>query len=289
MDEDYFPAVCYLFIIYLMFCRQNVLFMKARMFFWKTVKKIMLPTHPIAFGEVFVADIFTTLSKVFADLEIMVCVTIAHFLGGDDHHNFTERKSLEVTGCMHSLVMPLVASIPYAWRARQCAVSYNATGEVVPHLVNLGKYLSAFPVVWTSFINKEYASEEYKPIVFRLWLLFVFVNTIYSFLWDVYMDWGLGNVKCGFLRHELVYKYRIFYYFIILFDLFARFTWSITLSQHIHLSLDEALLLFEIVEVVRRFFWNFLRVEWFMLVSSGRDSSRLEEMEMPFRRGSVDF
>ena len=285
IDEDYIPTVFYILIIYLILCRQHIIFFKARMFFWRTVGKILFPHHPVAFGEVFIADIFTTLSKVFAEVEVMVCVIIAHFFSGNDHD-----RQKEIPGCMHSIFMPLVASLPYLWRARQCSVSYNATGEVMPHLVNLGKYLSAFPVIWTSFFKNYYASSPlYEEHLKNLWLGFVVINSIYSFIWDVYMDWGLGNLRCYFLRHELIFKYRIVYYLIILFDFFARFTWSVSLSQHVHMTFQESMWFFELIEVFRRFLWIFLRVEWYMLKSSERESTRIEDIEMPFRKGSNEF
>lgn len=54
------------------------------------------------------------------------------------------------------------------------------------------------------------------------------------------------------------------YPFVIVADLFLRLTWSAKLSSHLHSFVSGDLVIFwiEMAEVVRRWMWVFLRVEW---------------------------
>lgn len=48
--------------------------------------------------------------------------------------------------------LALQASIPYAIRAFQCWLTFSKKGDQM-QLINLGKYLSSFPVIWTSALK----------------------------------------------------------------------------------------------------------------------------------------
>lgn len=37
------------------------------------------------------------------------------------------------------------------------------------------------------------------------WWFFLVLKTLYSFAWDVRMDWGLGHMQHGFLRPSLCF------------------------------------------------------------------------------------
>lgn len=54
------------------------------------------------------------------------------------------------------------------------------------------------------------------------------------------------------------------YPFAILIDLVLRLTWSAKLSSHLHSFIDDdrAIFLIEFAEMLRRWMWVFLRVEW---------------------------
>ncbi|EPT05011.1 hypothetical protein FOMPIDRAFT_149215 [Fomitopsis schrenkii] len=73
------------------------------------------------------------------------------------------------------------------------------------------------------------------------------------------------------LRSRLLFPLPV-YPFAIVADLVLRLTWSAKLSSHLHAYADGDLVIFcfELAEVVRRWMWVFLRVEW-ELVKDGRD------------------
>eukprot|EP00050_Salpingoeca_kvevrii_P013524 m.29195 g.29195 ORF g.29195 m.29195 type:complete len:372 (+) comp5064_c0_seq2:217-1332(+) len=216
-----------------------------------------------AFVDVLAADVLTSMSKLLADLEIVLCAVLAMFSATPD----TSKAA-----CMHSLVGPILASVPYVIRSYQCILSFRATGSSL-QLVNFGKYVSSFPVIWTSALKHLLAPAEGLALDGQdehlqvLWLYAVTVNTLYSFVWDVVMDWGLAHdphSKYPLLRSDLRYKNALYYYCAILMDLTLRLCWSLKLSSHLqrHATGQAFVFLFEVLEVFRRFVWNFFRVEW---------------------------
>jgi len=92
------------------------------------------------------------------------------------------------------------------------------------------------------------------------------VNSVYSYIWDIKMDWGLFDKNAGenkFLREEVVYSSNGYYYFAVIEDLILRFGWTLSLSLtesgYIHSDLMVTIL--APLEVFRRFVWNFFRLE----------------------------
>lgn len=67
----------------------------------------------------------------------------------------------------------------------------------------------------------------------------------------------------GYLRAKLLFKHLGFYYFALVSNLFLRMSWVLTVSVGeaglFHSEVLTALL--AVLEVFRRFVWNFLRVE----------------------------
>ena len=79
------------------------------------------------------------------------------------------------------------------------------------------------------------------------------------------MDWGFFTSGAGenkFLREEIVYSSTSYYYFAIVEDLVLRFSWAISLvlKETGFRQYNELLVsVFAVLEVVRRFIWNFFR------------------------------
>lgn len=185
-------------------------------------------------------------------------------------------------GCADSWIRPLVTSIPFLLRFRQCAVQYLATKDPT-NLLNCAKYFSSLPVIWLSALAHR-APEFYPHQLRSLWYVAVSFNSFYSFMWDVIMDWGLCRQGSRYflLREDLVYiagspgvassgdlskqfflpSKPIVYYVAILLDFFLRILWSFKLSVHFQLSQEGLTFVLEVCEVFRRFLWLFLRIEW---------------------------
>lgn len=63
-------------------------------------------------------------------------------------------------------------------------------------------------------------------------------------------------------------------------NLVLRLTWSVKLSPHLHSHSEGSGVIFwmEVAELVRRWMWVFLRVEW-EIVKDGREVLRAQEYE----------
>ncbi|XP_013793566.2 xenotropic and polytropic retrovirus receptor 1-like, partial [Limulus polyphemus] len=111
----------------------------------------------------------------------------------------------------------------------------------------------------------RYEESEYNPFFF-LWIFSAVVSSCYTYIWDIKMDWGLFDSNAGenkFLREEIVYSSPGYYYFAIIEDFILRFGWTVSVSladlDLIHSDLVVSIL--APLEVIRRFVWNFFRLE----------------------------
>lgn len=80
------------------------------------------------------------------------------------------------------------------------------------------------------------------------------------------MDWGLFDKNSGenkFLREEIVYSSKRYYYFAIVEDAVLRFGWAVSLSltETLYVHGDLLTSVLSPLEVFRRFVWNFFRLE----------------------------
>ncbi|KAH9793039.1 EXS domain-containing protein [Citrus sinensis] len=206
----------------------------------------------ISFSDFFLADILTSMAKVFSDLERSVCrmvhrqvATIAWF------------EADSVCGS-HSVAIPLVLVLPYLFRLFQCLRQYKDTREKtalfnVPVIFLSALKYHVLPGSWTNF---------YRP----LWLLSSVLNSLYSFYWDITRDWDLSCFTrifkfnrphlCSYLFHGR----RWVYVWVIGSNLILRCTWTYKLSAHLR---HNYLTVFAItvLEMLRRFQWAFFRVE----------------------------
>ena len=206
-------------------------------------------------------DALTTLSSVFVDATTIYCTLEAVVVGGPPQD------------CRAWIVGPLIQSVPFVIRGWQCFVVFRLSGTR-SQLINLLKYVSVLPVIWlsaakhgSSFVH-DTADERDYPLL-NAWFVAVIFNTLLSFIWDTWMDWGLGWAWPGqtvapLLRPKLLLGRPWLYYSSLVFNLVLRMTWSLRLSSHLQQRATGAAfgLFFQLLEISRRFVWNFIRVEW---------------------------
>nr|XP_029121721.1 SPX and EXS domain-containing protein 1 isoform X5 [Elaeis guineensis] len=213
----------------------------------------------ITFSDFFLADIFTSMSKVFSDLERSVCrmvnrqvATIAWF------------EADSVCGS-HSVAIPLVLVFPYVCRFFQCLRQYRDTKEKTS-LLNALKYSTAVPVIFLSALKYHVFPDKWTNFYRPLWLLSSVINSLYSFYWDIARDWDLSvftrifKFKAPHLCTSLLYGRIWVFYWVIGSNLILRCTWTYKLSAHLR---HNYLTVFTItaLEISRRFQWIFFRVE----------------------------
>jgi len=163
-------------------------------------------------------------------------------------------------------INPVLRALPAWFRFVQCLRRYydnwSKTHKLFPHIVNAGKYLSSIVVV---IVSVWYQCDKSKTRMSFL-IIACLINSIYTCSWDVLMDWGLFDRNAQddkILRDELVYQYRIYYYMAIVENVIGRLMWVNLIYGHDCKSVGKEVLTSVIftVEVLRRFIWNFFRLE----------------------------
>ncbi|ESP04786.1 hypothetical protein LOTGIDRAFT_184750, partial [Lottia gigantea] len=117
-------------------------------------------------------------------------------------------------------------------------------------------------------VHKEIYGDSMRQtsVFYYLWIVCALLSSCYTYTWDIKMDWGLFDKNAGenkYLREEIVYAFKAYYYFAIVEDFILRFAWSLTVSVGEGLLFHNEILttLLASFEVFRRFVWNFFRLE----------------------------
>ena len=181
--------------------------------------------------------------------------------------------------------------LPAWFRFAQCLRRYRDSKDAFPHLVNAGKYSTTFFVVTFSSLNAYFANpatDSYNPF-FYLWIVFSVFSSLYAYTWDIKMDWGLMDKNAGenkFLREEIVYSSKKYYYFAIIEDFVLRFGWaiSVSLTETVNVHGDLVTTILSPLEVFRRFVWNFFRLENEHLNNCGKIADVFEFLAFTYKR-----
>lgn len=138
--------------------------------------------RPVPFVDVFYADAMCSLSKVFFDWGMLW-----HLAYHYPH---------AVPASAHTILIPSAfAALPYIIRARQCIIMHTV-GRIKNdpkrylHLVNAVKYSTSLWPICLSAYQKTVGGQQAQQLETLLILLLI-INSLYSFAWDVLMDWGM--------------------------------------------------------------------------------------------------
>ncbi|PFX33295.1 xenotropic and polytropic retrovirus receptor 1-like [Stylophora pistillata] len=256
--ESYSPNLVLVSFLFLFTINPfKICYYKARFWLLKVLFRIFTaPFQHVGFADFWLADQLNSLAVALLDFQFIIC-----FYAHDWH--VTNPKDMICDGTLYG-IRPLVACLPAWFRFAQCLRRYRDTKHAFPHLVNAGKYSTAFFVVAFSTLAKSESVRN--DHFFMLWIVAAFISTCYTLTWDIKMDWGLLDKKSGenkFLREETVYRSKAFYYFAMVEDLIFRLLWTLTVSVgELEIFHSELLkLILSVCEVFRRFIWNFFRLE----------------------------
>ncbi|KAI5967398.1 SYG1 [Candida theae] len=212
--------------------------------------------YPVEFRDFFLGDIVCSLTYTMGNLPFFFCL-FAH------HWNGTlagQPASANTCTSSRSRLMGFFSTLPSVWRLLQCIRRYMDTGDWFPHLANMMKYaVSAVYYMTLSIYRIE--RKERNRIVF---ILFASLNSIYTSIWDIVMDWSLLQTgsKHFLLRDYLFYKKPYYYYIAMVLDVILRFQW-IFYAFFTHQIQQSAVTSFcvALAEILRRFIWIFFRME----------------------------
>lgn len=250
---------------------------------------ITAPFAPVTLRDNFAADYLTSCVKVFSNFAFGTC----YLLSGSYRDSNT---SLHKFGACNSADMAIATGVlalaPLWLRFCQCLrrVYDSTSGNEFkflqwPHSYNGIKYLLSMIVVGMGLMHPlteiNESAENVAVIVYRtLFILICVVSTLYSFYWDVVMDWGLLQIipnkyqilrgrmpQNAFLRSKLMYKNVNLYYAAIVADFLLRCLWTVSLipqgtSGPFGYSLNDQLGPFlATFELSRRCIWSWLKME----------------------------
>mmetsp|Transcript_29503 Transcript_29503/g.81084 ORF Transcript_29503/g.81084 Transcript_29503/m.81084 type:complete len:913 (-) Transcript_29503:29-2767(-) len=266
---DEIPAGIFPFLLVIYTFVQMVLPLRTRGPMWMSIwRLITAPLTSPSFYHGYVGDIFTSMVKVFQDMAWTVCfVLTGDFLIPEDSPVSGKFHWAKSFGYKH-VAIPLLTLLPLWFRFNQCLRRYADTGDRFPHLANAFKYALSQTVTLFGAFHPLYMdlSRNQESSLFQMFWMFAFIgSSLYSFFWDVYMDWGLGRPKYDFLGPRLMYPRKGAYYAIIGLDLVLRFAWVLTLippDTGAKFALPHYLTVVSMVlELYRRTVWGFLRLE----------------------------
>merc|ERR1712146_685899 len=123
------------------------------------------------------------------------------------------------------------------------------------HVANAFKYATGIIVVFAT--NKRSGGSSV------LFWASVLLNSLYSFYWDIRMDWGLFTSTRTIIRENRRYD-KVWYYVAVALDFVLRISWSLKLSASYGLLFDGeySSLLSQVLELFRRTMWTCIRVEY---------------------------
>ncbi|KAL3772850.1 hypothetical protein ACHAWO_002680 [Cyclotella atomus] len=261
---------------------------KMRKPLWIAIRQVILaPFVSPTFFLIFVGDVFTSMVKVFQDIlwSAMFVVSGDWMLSEhSSHHGIKTQTHTHVWAqsfWYKNVAIPLICLFPLWLRFNQCLRRYLDTGKRVPNLPNAFKYAMSQTVTLFGTFHPLYLmsarnhdiTEEGTDIILKhrknlfqaFWMCLFIASSLYSFIWDVYMDWGLGRKEFGFLGPRLMFPSKSYYYMVICADLILRFMWVLTLvppDSGAKFELPAYLTAVTMtVELFRRTIWSFFRLE----------------------------
>lgn len=285
------PLITMLLISYRIFSRNNDNKSIGKLRLFTTMKRILLGrinSIEMRTNDILISDSLVSYSKVLNDIGIFIW---HYFISDEMGYN--------------GVVEFIILCYPSMIRIKQCWNEFVLTGER-QHFVNLLKYVSGLGPVFINFLIKfnleEYGEDEgqdkqdhlnFLHILNVWWYFSSFINSTFSFIWDIKMDWGFqifdwvrlkSSVPIIRPNNKLIYNNNFIYYLAILLDFMLRYLWvlkfliikdaeSLPLINRVSLFLfgydafSFGYCLLEVLEIFRRFMWCFFKLEndWFKL------------------------
>ncbi|KAG4922392.1 hypothetical protein JHK86_051205 [Glycine max] len=256
--KEIWKVLLYILVAVILIFPFDIFYLSSRYFFLRTLFRIAFPFQPITFPDFFLADILTSMAKVFSDLERSVCRMVNKQVA-----TIAWLEADSVCGS-HSVAIPIALVLPY------CKMSgLSGCPETL-------KYSTAVPVIFLSALKYHVLHEKWTTLYRPLWLLSSVINSLYSFYWDITRDWDLSGFSRIFkfnkpnLISNLLYGRQWVYFWVIGSNFVLRCSWTYKLSAHLR---HNYLTVFTItlLEMFRRFQWVFFRVEneWNKITRSG--------------------
>lgn len=195
------------------------------------------PWSPVGFRDGYIGDLLTSLVRVI----IPMCFSFAYLLMSAYAWLSNDIKAASSTSDLwwvdsvfyKSLLVPFITLYPLWIRLMQCLRRCVESGERWPHLANACKYATAIAVISYGTFQPHLRSNP-------LWILCFILATIFQYIWDLTMDWGM-LVKCNAveasehsflgvsLRSHRLLGPSWYYITVMIANFILRFAWALTL------------------------------------------------------------
>lgn len=267
--KHYWPALAVLGILLRVLWPRSVMSewngKTQRYSFFKAVLMVLLsPFSEATFSRTYLADVLTSMPKIFADLQFTGCLYVTgQFLNEDDE--LSSSGSCTTKNPTFQAIHIVLSVLPFWIRLMQCVRGF-ASSYSLKHVANGFKYCSSITVVALSFAAGQTTT----------WRVVSVFSSLFAYFWDLHMDWGLG---AGWLRRALhgqalggasqdflLRPKRSYptnwYYFAMISNALARFGWAIYISPGQKVVKHHWVLILGCVELLRRTQWSLFRLEW---------------------------
>ncbi|KAJ5853535.1 hypothetical protein N7534_006078 [Penicillium rubens] len=245
----YWPVVLIGLTIIIIFLPARVLYHRSRKWFaFSNWRLLLAGIYPVEFRDFFLGDMYCSQTYAMGNIELFFCLYASYW-------DYPPKCNSS-----HSRLLGFFQCLPSVWRAFQCIRRYLDTKNAFPHLLNLGKYIFGVLFYATLSMYRIDLQTRFQAS----FITFALLNAIYTSVWDLIMDWSLGNpyAKNPMLRDVLAFRRVWVYYAAMLLDVLVRFNW-IFYAVFIKNIQQSALLSFLVSfsEVCRRGVWSIFRVE----------------------------
>lgn len=216
---------------------------------------------PLRINYILISDTFTSFSKPLIDFSLY----LSRFLFDPfDSNCILTRNQTMITMNLDLLI----GATPILIRILQCIKEWRSSTNSRSSKVaifNTLKYFSYFPIIMCTVIARIYDNNIVGDKIY--W--FMLFNGMYTFWWDITMDWKLcflnftsrGMKQNTILRTEKLFK-PWHYYMAILADFILRFIWLWELLSGVSILTGEInLFLQQCLELFRRWIWIFFKLE----------------------------
>lgn len=123
------------------------------------------------FGDVLLADALTSYARPLSELYIAFSMMVLR------------RPTTGKIDRSSAIVVPILLAVPFVIRFRQCLKDSQPANAL--------KYATAFPAIALSTFMRAQNPWLDHDNLHALWILAASTNALYSFYWDVTMDWDL--------------------------------------------------------------------------------------------------
>ena len=259
-------------IVLFLFNPTPTLYHRARFWLLKTLGRVLCaPFYRVGFADFWLADQLTSLELIFFDTNYFFCFYLFD-VGWWPVYSQSPNHAFLCSAWPQILIQTCLMMLPSWFRFAQCLRRYRDTKQRFPHLVNAGKYASGFLVTITNSLrratNVHYIHRPTTNPYLYLWIFSSLIGSTYKYIWDVKMDWGFFDKNSGenrFLREQIVYPSKFYYYAAIGINTVFRYIWLINVFMHFRTQSAEYAdvigFIFGLIEIFRRFIWNYFRLE----------------------------